>query len=81
MQCPHCEKDYPDHLLANMMVNGAFTPEICPICALRIMNAVHGIDRKTFKGSQARHMLQLAKKHLRETGQCKNSKKQPSPRF
>ena len=69
MQCPQCEKDLPEHLLQPLMVNGAHTEPMCPICALGIINKTHGINRKEFAGTQAQEMLREAKKHVRSTGQ------------
>ena len=69
MQCPQCEKDFPEHLLHPLLVNGAHTEPMCPICAMGIINKTHGINRKKFAGTTAQAMLLEAKQHVRRTKQ------------
>lgn len=53
MRCDDCQWNYPDTYLNRMYVNGGYTKPICGICALELMNSVHGVQRTKFNGEMA----------------------------
>lgn len=58
--CARCNVAYPAELLVPMMVDGAYTPPICGICALGLANETHGDNRQAFTGPRAEALRQDA---------------------
>ena len=53
--CPQCDREFPEELIERMIA-GSEHFMTCPLCALRIMNELHGIPEGTpFRGEQAQH--------------------------
>ena len=51
-RCEQCKKKYPAHL---------FSTPVCPICALRNRNAIHGLpENEPFQGEIAASMYDEA---------------------
>lgn len=59
MPCNHCHLPYPESLLSPVF-GGPETGPVCAICALEIINAAHGMNRKSFGGEQAERLRQAA---------------------
>jgi hypothetical protein len=57
--CTRCVTSYPDELVTQMFVNGGYTM-VCGVCALEVSNAVHGTNRRKFRGAQAEQLRQDA---------------------
>lgn len=72
-KCGECKRDAPSHCLSPMFIGSnegsGYTASICPLCALRITNDVHGVDRTEFTGTMAQQMLEECAKHYKVTGQ------------
>jgi len=64
-KCNECERKFPEHLIQPLFAKGTYTP-MCPICALRITNEIHGINRKEFHGTMANQYLKEAKRHVQK---------------
>lgn len=63
MKCWKCQRKFPDRLLSPMMISGGWTKPICPLCALEMRNAYHGLPKdEPFTGTQACANWQEAKK-------------------
>jgi len=55
--CEICGREFPGHLLAPLVVSGKGTQTVCPICALRQRNLIHGLPKGTpFQGEAAQVM-------------------------
>ncbi len=68
-QCPQCKKKFPEHLIDRLFVStpdGSDYRDSCPICALRIGNEIHGINRKEFTGTTAQQYLEEAQAFINE---------------
>ena len=69
MKCVECKHKYPKHLIQPMVIGVRGKLEyrsVCPFCALKITNLVHGLSRTDFfPGSAAQSMLEEARKHLK----------------
>lgn len=66
-KCPECGYKYPCELVISWNYNGAYI-ETCPICALAMRNALHGLPHdEPFTGTQASRLydeaMEYAKKH------------------
>lgn len=54
MRCAECQWKYPEIILSPLFVgNVGYTRQVCGICALKLMNEIHGINRSSFTGSMA----------------------------
>jgi hypothetical protein len=64
--CPNCHNTFPARLLAPLITNeGAF--ELCPICALKVRNALHGLPEDTpFQGEIAQQMYEEALAYVKK---------------
>lgn len=62
--CKNCKRKFPDYLITQMFTSdGVFT--MCPICALKKRNAMHGLPEDTpFHGEMANWMWEEAQKYL-----------------
>lgn len=56
MACARCDWPYPDGLLSPVIGSAFGSQPVCGICALEIINAVHGTNRKRFQGGHAEEM-------------------------
>jgi len=52
-KCTKCKINYPDGFLSPVIMTGITTRAICGICALSIINKIHGDDRVKFNGEIA----------------------------
>jgi hypothetical protein len=58
--CPNCNNTFPSRLLAPMTTS-AGTFVLCPICTLKVRNALHGLPEETpFQGEIAQQMYEEA---------------------
>ena len=53
MLCSECSRDFPEELLSPVFVRGEYSPKVCGICALKIINAVQGTNMNRFAGGLA----------------------------
>jgi len=60
MRCQVCRFDYPESYLYLFQSSLGNIGDICGICALKLSNDVHGIERTKFDGPQAEKMRQKA---------------------
>lgn len=52
--CEECANKFPEHLVQPMCIQGQYVI-VCPLCALIIRNATHGLPATTpFQGEQAK---------------------------
>lgn len=58
--CSQCKRVFPKRLLHPLLLGKEVITKCCPICALRITNKYHGINRKSFTGTQAQEYLEEA---------------------
>ena len=62
--CENCKWEYPDGYVASMQIytpeKGSHVAKLCGICALHIMNKIHGTNFKRFKGEAAETMRKRA---------------------
>lgn len=64
--CPICNNSFPQGLLEGIYLNGSYARS-CPICALRLRNALHELPLSTrFHGPIAHQMFLRAVEHLGE---------------
>lgn len=72
-KCGECGRNAPSECLSPMAVGGGgelgYTPAICPLCALKVSNELHGDDRTEFTGTMAQQMLEECEDYYQETGQ------------
>ena len=68
-KCAKCKRVPPAGMLSELFLDGIDSPPICPVCALQIINEVHGLNRSGFDGSFAQWTLEETKKHYEETNQ------------
>ena len=72
LECRECKKDFPEHLIQPLHVSNH--PDIedghylmCPLCALKIRNDIHGLPKDTpFTGTIAHQHWEEATKYARE---------------
>lgn len=58
--CKKCEREYPFGLIQEL-VNNEGRVKICPICALELINKIHGFPPDTpFRGEMARDLYDEA---------------------
>lgn len=71
-QCPLCEREYESHMIQEMRTSdGAYY--VCPICALKIRNEMHGLPENTpFSGKKAQAAWHDAMAYLHQTGQAQS---------
>lgn len=64
MACPECNVEYPERLLNPLVTHLGTTKPICAICALEIINEIHGPERvrESFDAPVAERMRQEALK-------------------
>ena len=63
-KCEKCKIDYPEGLLSPLATTGKGNGLlVCGICALSMMNEIHEIRRKKFKGPIAEQMRLAAVAH------------------
>lgn len=68
MKCNVCTHNFPDHLI-QPLVSTQGTQAMCPICALKARNKMHGLPEKTpFHGEIAKRYHKEAVQHLRKNG-------------
>ena len=61
--CERCGWNYPDDVSKNRVIGSMVEHEVCGICALQIVNAIHGSHSKSFtEGSRAEDARQEAVK-------------------
>ena len=60
MTCPRCNIPYSDDVPLNPVIGGLMNDPVCAICALQMINAVHGIRRTHFQGETAEYYRELA---------------------
>ncbi len=71
--CETCPNEYPDHLVQPMYIQGQYFI-VCPLCALTIRNAIHGLPATMpFHGEQAKKdydeaCVFLGERYLKERG-------------
>lgn len=59
-ECPRCHWRYPESVEFNPVVGSVRTGPICGICALEVVNEVHGSAMIRFQGEMAEFMRQDA---------------------
>jgi hypothetical protein len=74
MTCQDCQRDFPADLLnvleAGTVGGSAGQKTVCPVCALAIINGIHGLPPGTpFRGPRAAALYGRALAHLKATGQ------------
>ena len=60
MLCAKCKEDFPTEILSQIIENDEFIMPVCGICALEIINAIHGINLDRFRGEMAEKNRQAA---------------------
>lgn len=70
-RCDECQIEYPAELVNTMsgfspQLGGSFLKSVCGICALKISNLIHGVERKRFDGSTAEEMRKKAIQYRKE---------------
>ena len=70
-----CGRMFPSHLI-HPMVSTIGTFELCPLCALKLRNRIHGLNDTQFKGSIANQLLEEARAIIkrREKNENKNAR-------
>ena len=66
MKCSQCKRNFPDHLLAPLHFNEDVIPNVCPICALELLNIRHGLECETLGGETAEAMRLEAIQYLED---------------
>lgn len=73
--CPECDRMFPEELIRSMCVDGDYVTT-CPVCALRIRNAHHGLPANTpFTGTIAARMHEEALTWLRQAKKVDSEKR------
>ena len=67
-RCPKCQVDYPDSVPLSPITGVVVTQPICGICALEMINELHGIRRSKFRGEMAEFNRQLAVEFRQKIG-------------
>ena len=64
--CAECKRTFPAMLIQPLVTNIAAHPRpMCPICALRLRNALAGLPADTpFTGTMAKRLHRLALDHI-----------------
>lgn len=69
MVCLCCLRNFPEELLS-VVVSSEGRDVMCPLCALKRRNEMHGLPPETpFQGQIAAAMHRQALAHLKKTGQ------------
>lgn len=76
MKCEKCEIDYPTGLVRTLLigrlskesVGGVDTIDVCGICALEIINQIHGVNNATFHAPKAEQVRLACVKYRNEQG-------------
>jgi C4-type Zn-finger protein len=64
-RCPVCKRKFSIHLLSPLVTNEG-RQLMCPICALKIINTIHGLPLDTpFRGEMAQEMYEEALEELK----------------
>ena len=67
MLCARCKRVFGSYLLQRMCINGVYSPPICAICALKVINKMHGLPAETpFRGEMAQDMYDRTEEYLLE---------------
>lgn len=65
MKCKECNRGFPVHLINPMCINGEYI-SVCPICALKIRNKIHGLpEDEPFTGTIANQLYEEAVEYLK----------------
>ena len=68
-KCGECNRTVPDGYLQPLVTSAGRTADICAVCALRITNLMHGVQRDKFTGTMAEQMRVDTVRHYKETNQ------------
>jgi hypothetical protein len=60
MICARCKYDYPDDVSLSPVIGSDEPAPVCGICALEMVNAIHGTTMKKFRGEMAESFRQQA---------------------
>ena len=63
-KCVPCGRFFPSHLIQPHFISGRGFKDKCPICALKDMNKIHGMNRTQFNGTMANDLLTEARAYL-----------------
>lgn len=53
--CTRCGWTYPEDVPLSPVLGAIHKGEVCGVCALQMVNAIHGMRRRHFGGSLAEH--------------------------
>lgn len=63
--CSRCGRDFPDHLIHDLVDSQSSSVPVCPPCGLALMNERTGLVRTSFStGSLAQQLLEEARAYL-----------------
>lgn len=61
MICGECIEPFPDDLVRDVCLNGAYR-RVCGVCALKLVRQAHGLPTYMFEGPQARSIYERCKR-------------------